>query len=406
MTQVTVDAIRSLKEQRQNIFQTEMVPLRDVAATRTLTADEQQTWDRVDAEIGERSARITQLERAYEQERAFAVAPDATPAADARETGIGAELRAVLIEGTQRSMMVGFTEAEFTRALSSGTAPAGGNTIPTPTFLSRLTEPLRDMSSVLQAGPEIIVTESGEDLKWPTVATHGAAQANVAESATRAGVDPTFGTATLKAYEHSQLIVVPRRLVEDSAVDIEGYVARKIAENVGVSLAAKLAVGAGTTETSGIVTSATSGKTGANGVVGAASFDDIIDLMYSVAAPYRSTPRSAFLIADALLPSLRKQKSGVSGEYLWQPSVQVGQPDTILGKPMYPDANMESGLGKRSVVFGDISKYIVRFVGGIEISRSDDAYFASNGVAFRGIMRADGLLSDGSAVKAFTGGAA
>ena len=405
MAQITVDAIRELKEQRQNIFQTEMVPLRDIAAQRALTAEEQQTWDRVDGDIGERSARIAQLERAFEQERDFAVTPDATPEADVRETGVAADLRSVLVEGTQRSMNVGFNQAEITRALASGTPSAGGNTIPAATFLARLTEPLRDQSSVLQAGATVIVTESGEDLKWPTVATHGAAVADVAESANRAGTDPTFGLATIKAYEHSQLIVVPRRLVEDSAIDIEAFVARKIGENVGYSIGAKLAIGAGTTTTEGIATAATSGKTGVGGVGGAPSFDDIIDVLYSVAAPYRNTPTSAFIVADAALPGLRKVKSALSGEYVWQPSVQVGQPDTILGKALFPDAHMEYGVGKKSILFGDISKYIVRFVGGIEIARSEEAYFASNGVGFRGILRADGLLEDTAAVKAFTGGA-
>ncbi len=402
----TQDSLRALREERQNLFQTEMVPLRDIAASRSLTAEEQQKWDRVDAEIGQRTARIEQVERAYEQERAFAATPAARPEPEGRGgSALADELRSVLsTDGQQRRASVGFTQHEFQRALSSGTASAGGNAIPT-TFLDRLAEPLRDMSSVLQAGPTIIVTESGEELQWPTVSGHGAAQANVAESATRGGTDPAFGKASIKAYEHSQLIVVPRRLVEDAAIDIEAFVARKIAENVGVSFAAKLAVGAGTTETHGIVTAATAGKTGATGVTGAATFDDVIDLLYSVAAPYRATPRSAFIVADAALPSLRKAKATGSGEYLWQPSVQVGQPDTLLGKAMYPDANMEYGVGKKSIVFGDISKYIVRLVGAIEIARSEERYFENNQVAFRGILRGDGLLEDASAVKAFQGGA-
>ncbi|WAC68902.1 phage major capsid protein [Microbacterium sp. SL75] len=401
----TMDALRTLREERQNLFLTEMAPLRDLAAQRSLSAEESEKWERVDREIGLRTARIDQVERAYEQERAFGAAPEARPDADRRENGLASELRGLLsADPTQRRANVSFTEAEFQRALSSGTATAGGNTIPT-TFLNRLTEPLRDMSSVLQAGPTVIVTESGEELPWPTVSGHGSANANVGESDTRAGSDPTFGKTSIKAYEHSQLIVVPRRLIEDAAIDIEAFVARKIAENVGVSLAAKLAIGTGVNETQGLVTAATAGKTGATGVGGAATFDDVIDLFYSLAAPYRATPRSGFIVADAALPSLRKAKATGSGEYLWAPSVQVGQPDTLLGKAMYPDANMQFGLGKKSMVFGDVSKYIVRLVGSIEIARSEERYFESNQVAFRGILRGDGLLEDASAVKAFQGGA-
>lgn len=400
------ETIEQIKAERRNAWETTGKPLVDIMNTRALSGEEQQTWERVNADFDAAGARIAQLERAAEQERAFAAAPVEVVrgAADPEAGSATAELRSVLVDRTSDSTMLRFTEAEFTRALGSGTGAAGGNTIPT-TFLSRLVEPLRDLSSVLQAGPEVIVTESGEDLKWPTVASHGAAVANVGESDTRAGTDPTFGTATLKAYEHSQLIVVPRRLVEDSAIDIEAFVARKIAENIGVSVALKLARGAGTTETAGIVTAATTGKTGATGVGGAPSFDDIIDLFYSVAAPYRANPKASFLVADQAFAGLRKLKNAVDGSYVWTPSVQVGQPDLILGKPAYADANFEYGLGKKSILFGDVSKYLVRFVGGVEVARSDHANFATNGVSFRGILRVDGLLTDASAVKAFAGGA-
>lgn len=396
------DTIEQIKAERRRLWETEGKPLADIAATRSLSAEETQTWERVNADFDAAGQRISAMERAAAQERAFAAAGDAVR--DLPDETVS-ELRAVLVERTRESMQLRFTGQELTRALASGTASAGGNTIPT-TFLSQLIEPLRDLSSVLAAGATIITTESGEDIKIPTLATPGAAVANVAESATRAGTDPTFGQLTLKAYEHAQLINAPRRLVEDSAVDIEGLVARLIAENIGVSLAGKLATGAGTTETAGIATAATAGKTGATGVF-APTFDDVIDLFHSVSAPYRASSSAAFLASDGVLASLRKLKATGTGEYLWQPSVQVGQPDLILGKPVYPDANIAApAAGAKSLIFGDISRYWVRFVNSIEIARSDHANFATNGVAFRGLLRADGLLTDASAAKAFVGGAA
>jgi HK97 family phage major capsid protein len=401
---ILVENIQRLLDERANAWRTAGQPLADIAAERAFTAEEQERFDRASADFTSMTHRINALTQQREQERAADQYADALGGAGDQRHSVEAELRAVLVERTQESMEYRFTDADFQRVLASGTPSAGGNVIPT-TFLDRFIEPLRDLSSVLSAGATIWTTESGEDMPFPTLTDPGAAQANVAESATRGGTDPAFGKLTLKAYEHSQLIVAPRRLVQDSAIDLEGLIARLLAENIGQSLASKLAIGSGTNETAGIATASTVGKTGGTGLGGGATFDDVIDLVGSVKAPYRIARTTGFLMADQQLTRLRKEKANGTGEYLWTPSVQVGMPDLILGKPVFADANLEYGLGKKSIIFGDISRYWVRLVGSIEVARSEHANFATNGTAFRGILRADGLLTDAGSVKAFSGGA-
>ena len=138
------------------------------------------------------------------------------------------------------------------------------------------------------------------------------------------------------------------------------------------------------------------------------SADDLIDLYFSVIAPYRNSPKAAWLMRDATLAAVRKLKTSGSGEYLFAPAATVGAPDTILGKPVYTDPNVAAvGLSGKSVLFGDFGAYCTRVVNGVRFERSDDYRFNTDEVAFRTVLSADGTLVDQTgAVKHFIGNAA
>ena len=110
---------------------------------------------------------------------------------------------------------------------------------------------------------------------------------------------------------------------------------------------------------------------------------------------------------DGTAGVIRKIKT-TEGQYIWQPSVVAGTPDTILGKPVLTDPNVaDIGVAAESVIFGDISQYFIRMAGGIRFERSDEFAFNADLVTFRALMRADAALVDlTGAVKTFTGGAA
>ena len=164
--------------------------------------------------------------------------------------------------------------------------------------------------------------------------------------------------------------------------------------------------GTGSSQPAGIVTNATLGVTGGTTVSGAFTADNLIDLYHSVIAPYRRSPSCAWLMRDATLASLRKLKD-TTNQYLWQPGLTLGAPDTLLGKPVYTDPNVAAvALSAKSVLFGDISRYFVRLAGGVRFERSDDYAFGNDLVSFRCLVRGDGLLVDQTgAVKYFQGGA-
>ena len=97
-----------------------------------------------------------------------------------------------------------------------------------------------------------------------------------------------------------------------------------------------------------------------------------------------------------------------SNQYLWQPNNIVGQPDTLLGKPVIVDPSVPAvALGAKSVAFGDLSAYWIRVAGPIRFERSDDYRFNTDEVAFRTVISADGILGDQTGVvKHFIGNAA
>lgn len=398
--------IKTLAEKRQNIWN-ESRALLDAAEAekRDLTAEENEVFERQSADMTVLRARIDSIETTM-RDNSEAEAAEKRLLGDRPEQrggeDVSEDLRSFL-KGETRSMAFGADGKVWTRALSKGSATAGGNTVPT-TFYDQLVEHLVDTTSVLQAGATVLNTSSGEVIEVPVTTSHGAAAA-VAEAGALAGTDPAFAKRTLGAFKFGQLITVSRELVDDTAVDLVGYIARAAGRNIGLALGAKLATGAGTTEPWGVITRATTGVTGGAGVTGAFTADNLIDLMFSVVSPYRVN--GSWLVKDSTLGGIRKLKDG-AGRYLFDPAATMGQPDTLLGRPIYTDAYMAAvALSAKSVAFGDLSTYFVRIAGGVRFERSDDYAFGNDQIAFRAIVRADGELADQTgSVKLFVGNAA
>lgn len=293
---------------------------------------------------------------------------------------------------------------EEKRALSKGTATAGGNTVKT-TFVEKLYEHMIETATLLRGGATIWNTATGENIDMPVTTSHGTA-ALVAEAGTIPQSDPAFGKRTLGAYKYGTLILVPNELLTDTSVDLEGYLARMAGRAVGNALGAHLVNGTGTSQPAGLMNSTTLGATSPTGTAGAPTFDSLIDLYYSVIAPYRNSPDAAWLIKDTTAGTLRKLKD-TSGRYLWEASVTAGVPDSILAKPVLTDPNVAAtALNAKSVAFGDLSTYYVRLVNNVRFERSDDFKFDADVVAFRCLIRGDGLLLDQSgAIKHLVGAA-
>jgi HK97 family phage major capsid protein len=107
------------------------------------------------------------------------------------------------------------------------------------------------------------------------------------------------------------------------------------------------------------------------------------------------------------MAAIRKLKD-TTGQYIFQPSLVAGTPDTLLGKPIYTDPYVAAiGSAAKSVIFGDFSQYYVRVVGGVRLERSDEFKFDTDQISFRVVLRADAALVDlTGAIKFMTGGTA
>lgn len=401
-----MDELRKLHDARQRAW-AQMRALSDSVAAedRDFSAEEEQSWQRGNADLEAIDARIAVLldaeKRTADLEAAMAkYGPVDAPAATTPEPTIEDELRA-LGRGEVRSVVV---PAER-RDLTKGTATAGGNTVPT-SFFGQVWEHMIENSAILQAGATIINTASGENLEIPVTTSHSSG-ALITEGSTLTESDPAFAKRTLGAYKYGLSIQVSSELVADTGFDLLGYLARQAGRAVGNAMGTDLVTGNASSKPSGIVQTASTGVTGSAGVSGAFTADNLIDLHFSVIAPYRASTSCAWIMRDATLAAVRKLKDS-QNQYLWQPGLQIGAPDVLLGKPVYTDPNVAATAnGAKSVLFGDVSAYYVRIAGGVRFERSDDFAFQNDLVTFRAVVRGDGILADQTgAVKVFVGGAA
>ena len=124
---------------------------------------------------------------------------------------------------------------------------------------------------------------------------------------------------------------------------------------------------------------------------------DIPNLVYSLKAPYRKNAK--FLMNEATVSLIRKLKDG-NGNYLWQPSVQAGQPDKILGYDVFttPFAPTIAG-GALAIAFGDFSNYWIGDRGGRTVQRLNELYATNGQVGYVATERVDGKVILPEAIK-------
>ena len=370
----------------------------DTAAAegRDLSAEEEQTYARINEDLNRRSETIKQLQADEEREARIA---EATRGLRTENSG----LKIVNDADTIRALARGeIRSAEFEKrdVLTSST----GAPVPT-SFYDQLVEHMVVVGPMLETST-MLRTAGGEALQIPRTSAYSGASV-FAQGSAIGESDPTFQQfITLNAYKYAFLVQVSREMIEDSGVDLLGFLSRQTGISIGVAVNKALTTGTDSTMPNGIAVAAGSGITGGTGVSGAFTADNLIDLSYSVNSAYRRMPGTGWQMAATSLAATRKLKDTV-GQYLFQPSLQAGQPDTLLGYPIYENPDLAAaGTGAKSVLFGHLPSYYVRMAGPIRFDRSDDYAFANDLVTFRATVRIDGDLPQTDAVKYFIGGTA
>jgi HK97 family phage major capsid protein len=397
-----------LRERRANVWeQAKALADRVADENRAFSGEEEGQWTNLNAELDALDARIKNVidgeQRAADTEAAFTKLSGKRP--EGRVSGEHAnELRNFMSGKAGNEFEVRSDAPIDFRTLSKLTAGAGLNTVKT-SFYDRIVAHMIETSAILSADPTVLTTGGGETIQVPKTTAHSTA-AIVTEGAAIGASDPAFGQVSLGAFKYGLLIQVSRELIDDTSTDLEGYLAMQAGRALGNAFGAHAITGTGTTQPRGVVLDATLGVTGGTGVVGVPTADNLIDLYFSVIAPYRNSPAARWIVKDSTVGALRKIKD-TTNQYLWQPGLVGGAPDTLLGKPVLTDPNVAAtGLNAKSVVFGDMSQYFIRMVNGIRFERSNDYAFNTDLVTFRALLRADGALVDTTgAVKYFVGAA-
>jgi HK97 family phage major capsid protein len=313
---------------------------------------------------------------------------------------------AMLAEGTdialppeQRALLRRGYVAE-NRVQTGGADAAGGFTVPT-TLAGFIVESMLAWGPMYDPGITTeIVTSSGNPFDIPTNNDTGNTAALLAE-----GGDPTddnsgdlvFGEKNLGAFVYATpWIKISFELLQDSAFNVEAFVGRKIGERLGRIGNRLLTTGTGSNQPQGIVGASTQGLIAASATAIAA--DELINLQHSVNSAYRRSPNCGWQFADTTMGAIRRLKDG-QGNYLWQMGdVRVGAPDLVLGKQYWVNDDIPAiAAGARSVLFGDMSAYIVRKVGSPLVGTVRERFWPKIGLA--GLIRFDGELADTAAVK-------
>ena len=365
------------------------------AESRDLTAEEEQSYSRMMADIDERSQKIEDLQAAEQRskdiEASLVDAPEVREMREARPAGEQDVMRQ-LLRGEIRSH--NFERRDLNTSDDSSLVPQ--------TFLDAIQERLQLVGPMLDGGiVTLLNTASGEDIKVPVESTRPLATA-IDEGTSISPLDPTFSSLTLKAQKVAVLTKVSRELLEDSGIDVVAYLGRTLGTSIGIKVNNLLTVGTGTNEPNGIVTAAGSGITGGT-ASGAFTADNLIDLAHSVDGAYVRLGAS-FMMRRTTMGALRKLKDS-AGQFLYVPAAEVGAPDSFMGFAINENPDVPAvAASAKSVLFGATSSYHVRQVGGVELARSDDAYFASDEIGLRLTMRVWGDLGQSDAVKYFAGG--
>ena len=283
---------------------------------------------------------------------------------------------------------------EVHNALQVGTDSEGGYLVPDE-FERTLIEALEE-ENIFRQLATIITTSSG-DRKIPVVATKGSASW-VDEEGAIPEADDAFGQVSIGAYKLATIIKVSEELINDSVFNLEQYIAKEFGRRIGVKEEEAFFVGDGTGKPTGIFNA-----TGGAGVgvttasASAITIDEIMDLFYSLKSPYRKN--AVFVTNDATVKSIRKLKDG-NGQYLWQPSVTAGQPDTILNRPLKTSVYVPGiAAAAKTIAFGDFSYYWVADRQGRSFQRLNELYAATGQVGFKATQRVDGKLILAEAVK-------
>jgi HK97 family phage major capsid protein len=406
---------KTLREKRAALAkQAEAYLNKATAEARALTAEEQTQFDKIHAEVDALKATIDAIERqdvaSADLEEVEREAQPGEPTGEQRSQALKTWLMSGVqnVSGEQRNLAnrcgIDLNRGELRMRLAN-TAPrnraearalsltgsAGGYTVPQG-FQRTLEEALLTFGA-MRENATVLRTDSGSDLPFPTVNDTSNKGAILAENTAASEQDVAWGQVIFNAFKYSsKLVKVSVELLADSAFNLEEYLGRALGERIGRITNDHFTTGDGSSKPNGIVTASTAGKTGANGQTTSVTYADLVDLMHSVDPAYRSN--AVWMLHDTTLKAIKKLVDS-QGRPLWSAGLASADPDTILGHRFVVNQSMPvMAASAKSILFGDVSRYLIRDVSDIQLVRLNERYGELHQVGFLAFSRHDGDLLD------------
>ena len=363
-----------------------------------LSAEDTQTYERMEQEIVDLGHEIERQERLDAMEREMA-APVSAPitskpdnsksdtktgrASDAYKTAFWNQIRS-------KNMMT----PELKNALQEGVDSEGGYLVPDE-YEHTLVMGLEG-ANVIRAHAHAFTTSNGVH-KIPVVASKGTASW-IDEEGAYTESDDVFGQEQIDAHKLGTIIKVSEELITDSVFDLEQYFTAEFARRIGSKEEEAFLVGNGVKKPTGLLNETGGAQLGVTAASATAiTADELIDLYYSLKSPYRKN--AIWILNDSTIKAIRKLKDG-SGQYLWQPAIKDGEVNTILGKPYFTSSYApEIGSAAKSILFGDLNFYWIGDRQGITFKRLNEKYADMGQIGFLASKRVDAKLVLPEAVK-------
>lgn len=395
--------ILELREKRNNAWNAAKAFLDSHRTEKgTLTAEDDATYTKMEQDITDLGKEIARLERqeAFERElnkpvnKPITTRPDFSGNMKPEKTGRASDEYRQNFWNVMRSKN---PMPQVLNALQESTDAEGGYLVPDEyekTLVEALTE-----ENVFRQLAHVIHTASG-DRKIPIVASKGNAYW-IDEGTAFTESDDTFGQISIGAYKLGTMIKVSDELLNDSVFDLPSYISREFARRIGSAEEDSFFNGDGSGKPTGILAETGGAQIGVTAASATAiTADELLDLFYSLKAPYRKN--AVWLLNDSTVKAIRKLKDS-TGQYLWQPSLTANSPDMLLGRPIRTSAYMPTiAAGAKTIAFGDFSYYWIADRQGRTFKRLNELYAVTGQVGFLGSQRVDGKLVLPEAVQVLT----
>ena len=354
-----------------------------------LSAEDKETYSRMEAEIEELTNSIERQQRAERREQELSKPVNSPTTGTPYKDEPQGEVKTGRASDEYKKAMLTALRSNFrqvSNVLQEGVDADGGYLVPEE-YDHRLIDVLTEEN--IMRGIATKITTSGEH-KINIAATKPAA-AWIEEGEALSFGDATFEQKILDAHKLHVAIKITEELLYDNAFGLENYIITEFGKALANAEEDAFLNGDGVGKPTGIFDK-TKGGESIGTLTAALKSDDVLDLIYKLKRPYRKN--ASFIMNDATLAQIRKLKDN-NGQYLWQPSYQVGEPDKILGYNIRTSAFAPTD----AIAFGDYKYYNIGDRGSRSFKQLNELFAGNGMIGYVAKERVDGLLILPEAVK-------